>query len=120
MAKFRHHKVKREHAVLPAIEAGLTLLAGCEFVNAVIPGPIRRKRGGTTGWSVQYETTTGVKLLARSPSAVQEVFVVSADPAAVMRFALESELVPRINSGAVPRQGQKSPPAPETDPDSPR
>ena len=115
MPKFRHHKVKREHAVLPAIEAGLALLAGCEAVGAVIPGTIRRKRGGATGWSVQYETGTGLKFLARSPSAVQEVFVVSADPEAVIRFVLESGLVPRSGAGAAPLREQSSPPATETD-----
>ena len=93
MPKFRHKKVKREHAVLPAIEPGLAQLAKSEAVDAIIPGPIRRKHGGATGWSIQYETTTGVKLLARSPGAVQEVFVVSRDPKAVIRHAAESGLV---------------------------
>ena len=93
MPKFRHRKVKREHAVLPAIEQGLARLAESDAIDAIIPGPIHRKSGGAIGWSVQYETAAGVKLLAPSPGAVQEVFVVSRDPQAVIRFAAESGLI---------------------------
>ncbi|MGC8488859.1 MAG: DUF2103 domain-containing protein [Clostridia bacterium] len=118
MPKFRHRKVKREHAVLEAIEPGLTLLAESDVVNAIIPGPIRRKRGGATGWSVQYETATGVKFLARSVGAVQEVFVVSPDPKSVIRFAETSGLVPALRTDAAPPQARTSPPAPGKDPGS--
>lgn len=78
--KFRHHKVKREHHVLEALEVGLALLADQAAVDAIIPGPITRKHGPSTGFSVQYATPTGLKLLGRSPGAVQEVFVVTKDP----------------------------------------
>jgi hypothetical protein len=78
--KFRHHKIKREHHVLEALEAGLAVLADLPQVDAVIPGPITRKRGPSTGFSVQYQTPTGLKLLGRSPGAVQEVFVVTKAP----------------------------------------
>ncbi len=88
--KFRHHKVKREHHVLEALEAGLTLLADQAIVDAIIPGPITRKRGPSTGFSVQYATPTGLKLLGRSPGAVQEVFVVTKDPDAI-RAVLASQ-----------------------------
>lgn len=88
--KFRHRKVKREHHVLEALEAGLALLGDQDEVHAIIPGPITRKRGPSTGFSIQYATATGLKLLGRSPGAVQEVFVVTKDPDRV-RALLESQ-----------------------------
>jgi hypothetical protein len=84
MPKFRHRKVKREHHVLAAIEAGLYQIAELDAVQSVIPGPIRRKAGHSLGFSLQYPTPTGLKLIARSPGAVQEVFVVTRAPEAVV------------------------------------
>jgi hypothetical protein len=86
MAKFRKQKVKRQHHVLPALEEGLKLLAASPLVSAVIPGPIRPKGGGTSGWTLQYPTASGVKLLGRSPGAVQEVFVVTSDTEAFIQW----------------------------------
>ena len=94
MPKFRHRKVKREHHVLAAIEDGLYRIAELEAVQSVIPGPIRRKAGRSTGFSLQYPTPTGLKLIARSPGAAQEVFVVTADPAGVAERLQALKLLP--------------------------
>jgi hypothetical protein len=83
MPKFRHRKVKREHHVLAAIEDDLYVIAQVAGVQAVIPGPIKPKAGRATGFSVQYATPTGLKLIGRSPGAAQEVFVVTGEPDAV-------------------------------------
>jgi hypothetical protein len=93
MAKFRKRKVKREHHVLPALEEGLKLLAASPWVTGVIPGPIRPKSGGSSGWTLQYPTRSGVKLLGRSPGAVQEVFVVTSNSEAFIVWLHESGLL---------------------------
>jgi hypothetical protein len=102
MPKFRKHKVKREHHVLAALEPGLALLGSSSLVNAVIPGPIRPKGGGSIGWTIQYATTTGLKLLGRSPGAVQEVFVVAPDPQALAAWLRAVGLVPSQDGGPSP------------------
>jgi len=91
--KFRHHKIKREHHVLEALETGLTVLANLPEVDAIIPGPITRKRGPSTGFTVQYATPTGLKLLGRSPGAVQEVFVVTKTPDAIRTALVHHHLL---------------------------
>jgi hypothetical protein len=102
LAKFRHHKVKREHHVLGPIEAGLYAIADLEAVKSVIPGPIKPKAGRSTGFSIQYATATGLKLIARSPGAAQEVFVVTGEPRAVAEALM--------TLGLVARRGPESPP----------
>jgi hypothetical protein len=96
MGKFRHHKVKREHHVLSAIEADLYRIAEIPAVQSVIPGPIRPKAGRSTGFTLQYATPTGLKLIARSPGAAQEVFVVTANPEAVADALMASGLLARL------------------------
>lgn len=53
-----------------------------DYVEAIFPGVIKPKKGITPGFRVRfkYTTSTGVKLLAYSSGAVQEVFVVTGEP----------------------------------------
>lgn len=66
------------------LEPGLAFLSGLAEVDGIIPGPIHPKTGGKLGFSFQYWTSSGFKLLGRSSGAVQEVFVISAHPTEVM------------------------------------
>ena len=84
MAKYRQSKIKRKHHVVKELEPGLAFLSGLSEVDGIIPGSIRPKVGGTLGFSFQYWTPSGFKLLGRSSGAVQEVFVISPQPIAVV------------------------------------
>ncbi len=85
--KYRHAKIKRKHHVLRELEAGLAFLSSLDSIDGIIPGEIRPKAGGQTGFRFQYWTPSGFKLLGRSSAAVQELFVISSRPAdAVARF----------------------------------
>lgn len=80
MAKYRQHKVKRQHHVLTDLEDGLKTLSALPIVDGIIPGTIRPKSGGSLGFTFQYLTQSGFKLIGRSSAAAQEIFVITRDP----------------------------------------
>jgi hypothetical protein len=80
VAKYRQNKVKRQHHVLADLEDGLKTLASLPAVDGIIPGIIRPKSGGSLGFTFQYLTQSGFKLIGRSSAAAQEIFVISRDP----------------------------------------
>ena len=100
MPKYRPGKIKVQHHVLGQIRAALEEIAGWPEVDGLIPGVIRPKKGPSTGLTLQYETRAGLKLIARSGGAAQEVFVVTGDPAAVIRRLRETGLIPPGPDGA--------------------
>ncbi len=57
-------------------------LSPLDFIKTIIPGEI--KVGKTKGENLviryKYSTVAGAKLIARSGTSVQEVFVVTSDP----------------------------------------
>lgn len=77
LAKYRRQKVKRQHHVLTELEDGLKALSRVPFVDGVIPGIIRPKSGGSMGFTFQYLTHSGFKLIGRSSGAAQEIFVIT-------------------------------------------
>lgn len=102
MPKFRTHKVKHEHTIIPGLRPVLEQMAQCPDVHSLIPGPIRAHRSARgVHVTVQYETDTGLKLLGRNGSAIQEVFVVSSDPPAARQWLTEAGLA-EDRSGADP------------------
>lgn len=95
MAKYRHDKIKRQHHVVRDLEPGLEFLANLDSVDGIIPAVISRKKGGTLGFSFQYNTPSGLKLIGRSSGAVQEVFVITKDPEAVLQALYNAHLIRR-------------------------
>ena len=90
--RYRHGILKIEHGILPGLKEVLLELSTLESVHAIVPGRIyatRGRRGGALRVRVSAPTATGVKLIARCGSSIQEVFVVCDDPNAV-RSALGS------------------------------
>jgi hypothetical protein len=83
--KYRQSKIKRKHHVVKELEPGLAYLSGLMAVDGIITGPIHPKTGGKMGFSFQYWTPSGFKLLGRSSGAVQEAFVISTRPQEVVR-----------------------------------
>jgi hypothetical protein len=83
--KHRRGGVKTKHGRIPGLDAALAPVAALASVGVIIPGRIRRTgraRGGPF-LTTQAATVNGVKLAAHGAGVVQEVFVVTTDPAAV-------------------------------------
>ena len=94
MTKYRHAKIKRQHHVLRDLEPGLELIASMKEVDGIIPGEIRPKAGASRGFSFQYHTGSGLKLLGRSGGAAQEIFVITQEPDAVVDGLVHAGLIP--------------------------
>ncbi|MGI6082282.1 MAG: DUF2103 domain-containing protein [Limnochordia bacterium] len=89
--RYRTNKVKRMHSILEGLLPILEAMAECPDIDQINPGRISAsRRAGNYTVTVQYFTSSGLKLLARSPSGVQEVFVVTSEPETVERWLLES------------------------------
>lgn len=83
MSKFRQGKIKKQHHIVADIMPLLERLSEYAEVQAVLPGEIHPGSARAAVLRFQYFTETGLKLLARGTSAVQEVFVVSSEPRAL-------------------------------------
>jgi hypothetical protein len=81
MSKYRKGKLKLEHHTLEGFDKYIKPVLEIEIVEAVIPGRIFRnnKGRGSKGLFLQYETSSGFKLLYKNGTSVQEVFVVCSD-----------------------------------------
>lgn len=93
MAKFRTNKVKHEHSIIPGLRPLLDRMAACPAIQAIIPGPIGPNHAPhPLALTIQYETDTGLKLLARGGAAVQEVFLVAPDRDAARQWLVAQGL----------------------------
>lgn len=90
MSKYRKKGVKRQHTVLEGFLSFLESLSEKGFAKSIIPGRISTKGNkATSGRSIveyQYETKTGVKLILKKGTSVQEVFVVSDNKEKIKEF----------------------------------
>ncbi|MCK5391464.1 MAG: hypothetical protein KAJ31_03475 [Deltaproteobacteria bacterium] len=80
--KHRKNKIKRQHGIIKGLKKFLEHnVSSLDSVEGIIPGRI--KVGKTPGEnlivSYQYSTISGAKLIARSGTSVQEVFVITND-----------------------------------------
>ena len=96
MAKYRRGKVKRQHHVLDDLEDGLHILSKLASIDGVIPGTIRPKSGGSLGFTFQYLTPSGFKLIGRSSAAAQEIFVITGTPQAALADLHQKGLIPSL------------------------
>ncbi|TFG78286.1 MAG: hypothetical protein E4H21_00365 [Thermodesulfobacteriales bacterium] len=81
--KHRKNKIKRQHGIIKGLKKFLEHnVSSLDSVEGIIPGRI--KVGKTPGEnlivSYQYNTISGAKLIGRSGTSVQEVFVITSDP----------------------------------------
>ncbi|ASJ13330.1 DUF2103 domain-containing protein [Thermococcus thioreducens] len=76
MPKHFKRGVKREHHFLKGIERPLEEIARIPGVKKVIPGRIYASDSRGFEIKVSRETTTGLKLIAKSDGSVQDVFLV--------------------------------------------
>lgn len=77
--KYRHNKIKQEHTIIDDIKPLLLKVAELEQVHSIIPGRINRRSGSGMQPYLQlkYPTPSGIKLIAKTSSSLQEVFVVT-------------------------------------------
>ena len=74
-------KIKYQHDMIKGLRKFLEEIEPWEEIKTLIPGEIRpTKSVRKFVLAVQYETQTGLKCLAKSGNAVQEVFVVTNNP----------------------------------------
>ena len=78
-------KLKYEHALIEGLRPLLESIAPWEDIHSIIPGRIRPTKGSKRRITleIKYSTRTGLKALAKTGTAVQEVFFVTANPQAV-------------------------------------
>lgn len=88
--KFRNNsKIKTEHSMIKGLFSFLEKLESLEEIQGIIPGLIKKSKSNSTlEIRVQYITSSGLKCLAKSDCAVQELFFVSSDPE-VLKSKLE-------------------------------
>lgn len=97
--RYRHRKIKREHTIIEGLLPVLEKISEIDAVQSITPGRInQRSRTGRPGLFFQYETETGLKLIGRSPTAVQEVFVVTDAPKDVLDALIAQGLIQGGNS----------------------
>ncbi|MFZ3132131.1 MAG: DUF2103 domain-containing protein [Desulfosporosinus sp.] len=84
--KYRRNKVKREHGIIRNALLWLENLGRLSEVTDIIPGVIDVSHSSERGIVFKYETQTGCKLLLKSNGSIQEVFVVTKDPACVQEW----------------------------------
>jgi len=78
--------VKREHGIIQNALLWLENLGRLSEVTDIIPGVIEVSHSSERGIVYKYETQTGCKLLLKSNGSIQEVFVVTKEPACVQEW----------------------------------
>ena len=72
--RYRSSKIKTKHGMIPGLRKFLDKIELWEEISAVNPGVISKREGsGGLEFRVQYRTESGVKCIAHSEGAVQEV-----------------------------------------------
>lgn len=77
--KYRDNKIKQEHSIIADILPLLEEIAKSPLIKSIIPGRINRRKGsGVPAYlQLKYNTASGIKLIAKNSSSLQEVFIVS-------------------------------------------
>ena len=81
--KYRKNKIKTEHSIIKGLRRFLEdNISGLDHVTGIIPGEINvgRATGENLAVSYKYNTRSGAKLIARSGTSVQEVFIITKNP----------------------------------------
>jgi len=93
--KYRSDKIKREHTVIREIGPLLQEVSQLSEIKSVLPGRINQRTGSghQPYLQLQYITETGFKLLGKTSSSVQEVFVVTNYPENVLKKLREQGII---------------------------
>ncbi|GAB6136970.1 DUF2103 domain-containing protein [Halanaerobaculum tunisiense] len=93
--KYRTNKIKQEHTIIEDVLPLLQKLSQLSIIQSIIPGRINQ-RGGSgmpAHLKLKYDTPSGIKILAKNSSSVQEVFVVTDDSEQAIQLMKQNELV---------------------------
>lgn len=75
-------KIKLKHHLIKGLRGLLEKIQGWDEIKRIIPGETRpTKSVKQLTLDVKYETATGIKCIAYSGAAVQEVFIITSDKA---------------------------------------
>ncbi|ACL69948.1 DUF2103 domain-containing protein [Halothermothrix orenii] len=93
--KYRDNKIKQEHTVLDEIMPFLEEIAKLTPVKSIIPGRINRRKGsGIQAYlQLKYNTPSGLKIIGKTSSSLQEVFVVTDEPEKTVKLLKEKDFV---------------------------
>jgi len=79
--RHRENNVTKMHQIIGHYEQVLDQIAKIPFVQSVITGPIAPNKSEQDELTYQYDTDSGLKLLAKTKEAVQEIYVVTEERA---------------------------------------
>ncbi|MCC3143880.1 DUF2103 domain-containing protein [Halanaerobium sp. Z-7514] len=93
--KYRHNKIKQEHTIIEDVLPFLEDMAISALIKSIIPGRINRRKGsGVPAYlQLKYNTRSGIKLIAKNSSSLQEIFVVTDHPDKTMEFLKKLDYV---------------------------
>lgn len=92
--RYRVNKIKRMHGIINGLLPVLEAIAQHPEVSAITPGRIKVIRHTSTRQiTMQHFTDSGLRLLARNGSLIQEVFIVTGQPANVHSWLVEQKLI---------------------------
>jgi hypothetical protein len=88
-------RIKRQHGRVEGLDAILDrIVKQCPFVSRIVPGRIKVRRAAPgRQLKIQYPTSAGLKCLYLGPGTVQEVFLISTDPAKTTQWLIDQGLV---------------------------
>jgi len=110
--RHRRHGVKREHSVIDGFGPVYERLARLPGVEGVIPGRIANNPTHHPGLVLKVETPTGFKLLAKTTTSIQEVFLITRDGAREqVRASLGGLLARPAPARSAPAARTRRPPA---------
>lgn len=95
MPDMRHRdgKLKIMHSIIGNFSKTLRSVAALESVDSILTGTISPSKSYREGLTFQYFTDNGLKLLAKTTTAVQEIFVVTREPELVLDELEKSGLI---------------------------
>jgi hypothetical protein len=105
--RHRTDKLTTKHSIIGDYKKILLDIANFEEVDSIITGQIFNNKTHHTGLTFQYMTDTGIKLLAKTSQAVQEIFIVTKHKQTVLDLLqgyglLDSDLVAKAEEKPEP------------------
>ena len=93
--KYRANKIKQEHTIIDNIYPLLLKVSVLEQIQCIIPGRINQRNGSGIQPYLQlkYHTPSGVKLIAKTSSSLQEIFVVTDTPEGISKLLKTMDFV---------------------------
>jgi hypothetical protein len=105
--RYRINKIKRMHSIVHGLLPILEDMARHPAIAQITPGRISGNRHADDyNVTMQYFTESGMKLIARTPTSVQEVFIVTSEPEEVQIWLINEGLIeaPRESAGKDDKQ----------------